>query len=220
MEGWRWTRRLSLMVVHINHVTASSACRSCGINTADLLLLCARFQVDFTGGDLNAFSYRYFRTGSQQTAASLQDSSLAVTPRRFDEGINAQFRDTYENHPEYQFRSGLYMARHDKDIEEYRLKRDDILNETTDAQESLARFPGFRRLFRSLMRPSMSSVLSTSTGDTPGSSRSLMRTGASARDLSLRARAQSSRKICSSVSCRSGKDVQDVRHEVIDRLHR
>ena len=27
---------------------------------ADLLILCARFQVDLMGGDFNAFSYRYF----------------------------------------------------------------------------------------------------------------------------------------------------------------
>ena len=102
-------------------------CHSCRINFADLLLLCARFQVDFMGGDLNAFSYQYFRTVSQQTAASLQDSSLAVMLRRFDEAVNAQLKDTYANRPEYQFRSDLYMAHHDKDIEEYRLKRGDIL---------------------------------------------------------------------------------------------
>ena len=75
-----------LMVVHINHAIAGTACRSCRINFGDLLLLCAHFQVDFTGGDINAFSYRYFRTGSQQLAASLQDSSLAVMLRRFDRG--------------------------------------------------------------------------------------------------------------------------------------
>ena len=59
------------------------------------------------GGDFNAFSYRYFRTGSQQVAASLQDSSLAVMLRRSDEGINAQWKDVYDNHPEYQFRNDL-----------------------------------------------------------------------------------------------------------------
>ena len=58
------------------------------------------------GGD-NAFSYRYFRSGSQQIAASLQDSSLAVMPRRFDEGINAQHRGNYDNHPEYQLRNDI-----------------------------------------------------------------------------------------------------------------
>ena len=83
--------------------------------------------------DFNAFSYSYFRTGSQQVAASLQDSSLAVMLRRFDKGINAQSRDVYENHPEYQFCSDIYMAYRDSHIEEYRFKRDEILNEVTEA---------------------------------------------------------------------------------------
>ena len=60
-----------LMVVRVNAV-ARTACRSCRVNFADLLLLCAHFQIDFVGGDFNAFSYRYFRTGSQQVAASLR----------------------------------------------------------------------------------------------------------------------------------------------------
>ena len=97
------------MVVHINHMVARTACRSCRINFADLLVLCAHFQVDLMGGDFNAFSYQYYRTGSQQIAASLQDSSLAVILRRFDEGINAK-RDYIANHPEYKFKSDLYMA--------------------------------------------------------------------------------------------------------------
>ena len=90
-----------LMVVHVNHAVARTACRSCRINFAELLILSARFQVDLMGGDFNAFSYRYFRSGSQQIAASLQDSSLAVVLRRFDKGINAQHRGIYDNHPEY-----------------------------------------------------------------------------------------------------------------------
>ena len=97
-----------LTVVHVNHAIARSACRSCRINFADMLLLCTRFQVDIVGDDFNAFSYRCFRTGSQ-IAASLQDSSLAVTLRRFGEAINALLMVTYENDPEYQFRSDLYM---------------------------------------------------------------------------------------------------------------
>ena len=79
-----------LMVVHVNHAVARTACRSCRINFADLLILRAHFQVDLMGGDFNFFSYRYYLSGSQQIAASLQDSSLAVMLRRFDEGINAQ----------------------------------------------------------------------------------------------------------------------------------
>ena len=79
-----------VMLIHINHAIARTGCRACRINFADLLLLCAYFQEGLMGGEFNAFSYKYFRTGSQQTAGSLQDSSLAVTLRRVDEGINAQ----------------------------------------------------------------------------------------------------------------------------------
>ena len=71
--------------------------------------------------------------------------------RRFDEGINTQHRDAYENHPEYQFKSDLYMAYIVEHIEEYYLKRDDIMT-----QESLPRFPGFNKVFRSLVRTLMS----------------------------------------------------------------
>ena len=142
-----------LMVVHVNHAVARTACRSCRINFADLLILCAHFQVDLMGGDFSAFSYRYFRSGSQQIAASLQDSSLAVMLRRFDEGINAQHRGNYDNHPEYQFRSDIYMTYHDEHIEEYRLMRNAILDEVTrcsrrvnqDSQDSNV-------LFKSSMR--------------------------------------------------------------------
>ena len=134
-----------LMVVYINHAVPRSACRSCRINFADLLILCAHFQVDFMGGDFNAVRYRCLRTGRQQIAASLQDSSLAVMLWQFDEGINAQFRDTYENHPEYQFRSDLYMAHHDKHIEEYRLRRDDVMNEVTDAAGESSKIPRLQK---------------------------------------------------------------------------
>ena len=134
-----------LMVAHVNHAIARSACRSCRINFADLLLLSVRFQVDFMSGDLSAFSYRYFRTGSQQTAASLQGSSLAVMLRSFDEAVNTQLRDTSENYPEYQFRSDLCMAYRDEDIEKYRLKRDDILNEVTDAAGESSKIPRLQK---------------------------------------------------------------------------
>ena len=73
----------------------------------------------------------------QQVAASLQDSSLAVMLRRYD-----QLRNAYENHPEYQFRSDIYMAYHDSHIEEYRMKRDEILNdEVTDAAGESSKIP-------------------------------------------------------------------------------
>ena len=42
-----------LMVVHVNHAVARTACRSCRINCADLLILCAHCQVDLMGGDFN-----------------------------------------------------------------------------------------------------------------------------------------------------------------------
>ena len=60
--------KFRVMVVHVNHAIARTACRAS----------CAYFQVDLMGGNFNAFSYRYFRTGSQQIAGSLQDSSLAA----------------------------------------------------------------------------------------------------------------------------------------------
>ena len=100
-------------------------------------------------------SYRYFRTGSQQVAASLQDSSLAVMLRRFDEGINAQWRDVYDNHPEYQFRSDLYMAYHEHHILEYRLKQDEILNEVTDAAGESTKIPRLQRALQGTMRTLM-----------------------------------------------------------------
>ena len=65
--------------------------------------------------------------------------------RRFDEGINAQWRDVYDNHPEYQFCSDLYMAYHDRRILEYRLKRDEILNEATDAAGESTKIPRLQR---------------------------------------------------------------------------
>ena len=106
--------------MHIHHALARTACRSCRINFADLLFLCAHFQINLMGGDFNALRYRYYKSGSQQIAASLQDSSLAVMLRRFDEGINAAKRELNMNHPEYQFKSDIYMAYHDVHIEEYR----------------------------------------------------------------------------------------------------
>ena len=133
-----------VMVVHIHHAVARTACRSCRINFADLLVLCAHFQVDLMGGDFNAFSYRYYKSGSQQIAASLQDSSLAVMLRRFDEGINAK-RDVNTNHPEYKFKSDIYMAYHDEHIDEYRLMRDAILDEVTDAARESSKIPRLQK---------------------------------------------------------------------------
>ena len=78
---------------------------------------------------------------SEVIAASLQDSSLAVMLRRFEEGINAQRRGVFDNHPEYQFRSDLYMTYHDQHIEEYRLMRNAILDEVTDAAGESTKIP-------------------------------------------------------------------------------
>ena len=55
--------------------------------------------------------------------------------------INTEFRDTYENHPGYQFWSDIYMAYLDEHIEEYRLKRDDIMLEVTDAAGESTKIP-------------------------------------------------------------------------------
>ena len=138
-----------VMVVHIHHAVARTACRSCRINFADLLVLCAHFQVDLTGGDFNAFSYRYYKSGSQQIAASLQDSSLAVMLRRFDEGINAS-RDVNTNHPDYKFKSDIYMAYHDEHIDEYRLVRDSILDEVPDAARESSKIPRLQKALQEL----------------------------------------------------------------------
>ena len=97
------------------------------------------------GGDFNAFSYRYYRSGSQQIAASLQDSSLAVMLRRFDEGINAKRERHHVNHPEYKFKSDLYMAYHDEHIEEYRLMREAIMDEVTDAARESSKIPRLQK---------------------------------------------------------------------------
>ena len=147
-------------------------------------------------------------TGNQQIAVSLQDFSLAVMLRRCDERINTQLRDTYENYLHYQFRSDLYMAHHDKHIKEYRLKRDDIRNGVTDAAGESSKIPRLQKALQEF--DENFDVLSTSTGHMPESSRSILTTGSTGRGLSLRARA------CSSVSCRSGEDVQDVWHGAAD----
>ena len=56
---WKGSQNVyRLMVVHVNHAIARSACRSCSINSAE----------------------------------------GAVMHRRFDEAVNAQLRDTYENY--------------------------------------------------------------------------------------------------------------------------
>ena len=65
-----------------------SACRAARLNFGDLLVLAVYFQLDFATVDFNAFSYRYYNPGGMQFAGSLQDSSLAIMFRRFDEAIN------------------------------------------------------------------------------------------------------------------------------------
>ena len=120
---------------------------------------CARFQVDLARGDFNAFSYRYYKSGSQQIAASLQDSSLAVMLRRFDEGINAQDRGRYDNQPEHQFRSDIYVTYHDEHIVEYRLMRDAILDEVTDAAGESSKIPRQNRYWRERTIPEAKSSI-------------------------------------------------------------
>ena len=65
--------------------------------------------------------------------------------RRFDEGISAQHRGTFDNHPEYHFRSDLYMTYHDEHFEEYRLTRNVILDEVTDAAGESTKIPRLQR---------------------------------------------------------------------------
>ena len=65
--------------------------------------------------------------------------------RRFDEGINAQHRGVYDNSPEYQFRSDVYMTYHDEHIQECRLMRQAILDEVTDAAGQSTKIPRFQR---------------------------------------------------------------------------
>ena len=77
--------------------------------------------------DFNAFSYRRYNSGGMQVAGSLQDSSLVVTPRRFDEGINSQFEDIYLNKLEFMFRSDIYITYLNEEIVGYRKARDEIL---------------------------------------------------------------------------------------------
>ena len=64
--------------------------------------------------------------------------------RRFDEGINAK-REFITNHPEYKFKSDLYMAYHDEHIEEYRLMREAIMDEATDAAQESTKIPRLQK---------------------------------------------------------------------------
>ena len=64
--------------------------------------------------------------------------------RRFDEGINAK-RDVNTNHPEYKFKSDIYMAYHDEHIDEYRLMRNAILDEVTDAARESSKIPRLQK---------------------------------------------------------------------------
>ena len=68
-----------LTVVHVKYAVARTARRSCRINFADLLILCAHFQVDLMGGDFNAFSYR---CTSSEVAAS-RSQLLRISARFF-----------------------------------------------------------------------------------------------------------------------------------------
>ena len=99
------------------------------------------------------------------------------------------------------------MAYLDEHIGEYRVKRDDIMNEVTDTAGESTKIPRLQQAPRSLTRTSMSLGLSITIGDMPRSSRLPTMTGTSESGLSLRARAQASRTSMLSVSCRTRKDV-------------
>ena len=69
-EGGQTIYRVT--VVHINHVVPRQRCCAARVNFPDLLLLVAYLEVDSVGGDLNAFSFRYYNAGRQQIAGSLE----------------------------------------------------------------------------------------------------------------------------------------------------
>ena len=88
------------------------------------------------GGDCNAFSYRYCNAGGMQIATgSLQDSSLAVMLRRFDEGINIQYDDNYYRHREFAFRSDISIAYLNEDIVKCCDARDENTTDLTSAED-------------------------------------------------------------------------------------
>ena len=49
------------------------------------------------------------------------------------------------SNPEYKFKSDLYMAYHDEHIEEYRLMREAIMEEVTDAAREATKIPRLQR---------------------------------------------------------------------------
>ena len=63
----------------------------------------------------------------------------------------------YENHPEYQFCRDLYMACHDRHIEEDRLKRDEILNVVTDGAGESTKIPRLQRAHQLQLGPHLQS---------------------------------------------------------------
>ena len=86
----------------------------------------------FYGRRFNAFSCRYYKTGNQQIAGSLQIRRSQICC----DALTRQHWNFYESDPEYQFRSDIYMAYLNDHIEQYRFKRDEIMLEATDAGES------------------------------------------------------------------------------------
>ena len=86
------------------------------------------------------------------------------------------------------------MACRDKDIEEYRLKRDDILNEETDAAGQSTKIPRLRRALQEYEEIfDVIGLANFNQGHAPESNRSTLMTGSTGRGLSLRARAQLAR---------------------------
>ena len=106
---------------------------------------------------------------------------------RFDEGINAQQRNTYENSP---FRSDFKEL-----IAEYRLERDDVMLEVTDAVGESTKTPRLQQALQEIdkrsMRTSMSLGKATSIGAMQSTSRGPLRTGGFVSGPSLNQRAPS-----------------------------
>ena len=134
-----------LMVVHVNHAVARTACRSCRINFADLLILCAHFQVDLTGGDFQCLQLQVlqdWQPADCSFSARFIIGSDAPSIRQRDQ-CSAQ--GVYDNHPEYQFRTDIYITYHDERIWEYCLMRDVLLDEVTDAAGESPKIPRLQR---------------------------------------------------------------------------
>ena len=203
-----------LMAVHVNHAIAWSACRSCRTSFATCCFSARACRLDFMGGDFNAFSSG--TDASAQAASKLQllcktlpwPPCLGVSMRASMHSSGTPTRTTQNTS------SGvnLYMAYRDKDIEEYRLKRDDILNEVTDATGESTKIPRLKRALQEYDENFHVIGLVSLTGGMLALRRSTSMTGITVRGFSSEQEHYHQGKVCSSVPCRSGANVPHVEH--------